>query len=311
MKAAVIRSFGSSDCISIENVPMPSIGDGEVLVEVLAAGINPIDIKTRKGDGVSRLWKNYSFPIILGWDISGVVVESQSTTFSKGDEVFGMPNFPQIAGGYAQYCAAPSSQLTLKPKNISHFEAAATPLAALTAWQGLFEVAKLSYGQNILIHAGAGGVGHFSIQLAKWHGANVTTTTSNANIKFVRTLGADTVIDYKENKFWEQSSNNDVVFHMIDPRLRVKSYQTIKNNGFLISITGPIPSEEKTEYGVEGHFMSVRPNGEQISSIANLLGKKTIKVKIEKIYSFEEISKAHDHIETGHTKGKIIIDLKT
>jgi len=311
MKAAVIHRFGATDCFVVEERPTPIPSQGEVLVEVHAAGVNPIDLKTRIGQGVSHFWTATNFPIVLGWDISGVVVESKAPEFKVGDEVFGMPRFPELADAYAEFVSAPANELTRKPHNISHIEAAAIPLAALTAWQALFDTAKLLANQTVLIHAGAGGVGHLAIQLAKWKGASVASTTSNQNIAFVTNLGAEKVIDYTSTNYWEVLSNIDVVFHMISPDLREKSYQTMKSGGHLISITGPISPKEPAAYNVNGQFISVRPNGKQIAQIAELLRSGEIKVEIDASYSLKDVAKAHKHVEGGHTKGKVVIDLKS
>jgi len=311
MKAAVIHEFGDAGRFSIEDHPVPVIEDGDVLVEIFASGVNPIDFKTRVGQGVSRFWKSIKFPIILGWDISGIVVESRSSDFNIGDEVFGMPRFPELANGYAEFVSAPANDLALKPKNVSHIEAAATPLAALTAWQGLFGAAALKHNQTALIHAGAGGVGHFAVQLAAWAGAHVTATTSSRNLEFVSKLGAEKVIDYTSVNFWEKLNNIDVVFHMISPELREMSYQTMKPDGHLISITGPVPTEEPKAHKVNGGFISVRPSADQIKQLSNLLASGKIKVNVETSYPLADISKAHEHVESGHTRGKVVIDLKS
>ena len=311
MKAAVIHNFGESNRFSIEDQPIPVLKDGEVLVEVYASGINPIDFKTRLGEGVSRIWKSTIFPIILGWDISGIVVESKSIAFSVGDEVFGMPRFPSLANGYAEFVSAPATDLALKPPNISHIEAAATPLAALTAWQGLFSAAKLKRDQTVLIHAGAGGVGHFAIQLARWAGAHVSATTSSRNLEFVAKLGAKDIIDYSSVNFWDNLRNIDVVFHMISPELRGMSYKTMRPGGHLISITGPVPTDEPKAHNVTGEFISVRPSADQINQLSNLLAAGEIKVNVERTYQLADISKAHEHVEGGHTRGKVVINLKS
>ena len=204
MKAAVIHDFGGIDQLAIEDVAVPKPADGEVLIDVQASGINPIDFKTRNGMGVNRGWDRVPENIILGWDISGVVVESQSDAWRAGDAVFGMPRFPALTDGYAEFVTAPGNELARKPNGTSHLEAAAVPLAALTAWQALFDNAGLENGQHVLIHAGAGGVGHLAIQLAKWKGAHVTATCSSRNTDFVMSLGADDVIDYTQSDFSEK-----------------------------------------------------------------------------------------------------------
>ena len=310
MKAAVIHQFGDTNQFTIEERPVPIPGDGEVLIEVHASGVNPIDFKTRTGQGVSLIWEKINFPVILGWDVSGVVVESKATEFNVGDEVFGMPRFPQLADGYAQFVSAPANEIAQKPNNISHVEAAATPLAALTAWQALFDTAGLLADQSVLIHAGAGGVGHLAIQLAKWKGARVITTTSTHNTAFASSLGADKVIDYTITSYWEAVSDVDVVFHMISPDLRDKSYQTMRKGGHLISITGPVPPNEPVAHGVNGEFISVRPNGGQITAIAELLASGAVKINIDNTYPLAQVAQAHRYLEDGHTRGKVVLKLQ-
>ena len=309
MKAAVIHDFGGIDQLAIEDVAVPKPADGEVLIDVQASGINPIDFKTRNGMGVNRGWDRVPENIILGWDISGVVVESQSDAWRAGDAVFGMPRFPALTDGYAEFVTAPGNELARKPNGTSHLEAAAVPLAALTAWQALFDNAGLENGQHVLIHAGAGGVGHLAIQLAKWKGAHVTATCSSRNIDFVVSLGADDVIDYTQSDFSEKAANMDVVFHMISPDQRPQSYATLKEAGFLASITGPLSPEELEDHKITGKFVTVRPNGAQMQEIAGLMESGALKVHVDAVYSLADIAQAHGHVEGGHTRGKVVLDL--
>jgi len=310
MKAAVIHDFGGADQFAIEDVPVPSPAQGEVLIEVHASGINPIDFKTRDGLGVNRGWESVPDNIILGWDVSGVVTDSNSDRWSVGDEVFGMPRFPALTDGYAELVAAPGEDLAQKPAGVSHAEAAAVPLTALTAWQALFDNAGLERGQRVLIHAGAGGVGHVAIQLAKWKGAHVTTTCSGRNEEFVRSIGADDVIDYTQDNFAEKASDMDVVFHMISPDQRPGSYATMKDGGYLASITGPIDPEELEKHNVRGAFVMVRPSGAQMAEIAGLMESGALTVNVDATYPLEDIVKAHGHVEGGHTRGKVVLTLK-
>jgi len=310
MKAAVIHDFGGVDQLAIEDVPIPSPSDGEVLIDVHASGINPIDFKTRSGMGVNRGWEAVPQDIILGWDVSGVVTESKSGQWNAGDKVFGMPRFPALSDGYAEWVTAPADELARKPENVSHLEAAAVPLAALTAWQALFDNAGLERGQNVLIHAGAGGVGHVAIQLAKWKGAHVTTTCSGRNADFVRSIGADDVIDYTSEDFSEKATSMDVVFHMISPDQRPQSYETMNDGGYLASITGPIPPEELDVHNVRGTFVTVRPSGSQMAEIAGLMDSGALKVNVEATYPLADIAQAHEHVERGHTRGKVVLDHK-
>ena len=263
--------------MAIEDVAVPKPADGEVLIDVQASGINPIDFKTRNGMGVNRGWGRVPENIILGWDISGVVVESQSDAWRAGDAVFGMPRFPALTDGYAEFVTAPGNELARKPNGTSHLEAAAVPLAALTAWQALFDNAGLENGQHVLIHAGAGGVGHLAIQLAKWKGAHVTATCSSRNTDFVMSLGADDVIDYTQSDFSEKAANMDVVFHMISPDQKPQSFATLKEAGFLASITGPLSPEELEDHKITGKFVTVRPNGAQMQEIASLMESGALK----------------------------------
>lgn len=311
MKAAVIHDFGGADQFSIEEVAVPKPVDGEVLIDVQASGINPIDFKTRNGTGINRGWETVPAKIILGWDISGIVVESQSDAWRAGDAVFGMPRFPELTDGYSEFVTAPGNELARKPDGISHLEAAAVPLAGLTAWQALFDNASLENGQRVLIHAGAGGVGHLAIQLAKWKGAHVTATCSARNTDFVSSLGADDVIDYTHFDFSEKAADMDVVFHMISPDTRPQSYATLKDGGFLASITGPLSPEELKDHKANGKFVTVRANGGQIQNIAGLMESGELKVHIDAIYSLADIAEAHKHVEGGRTRGKVVLDLTT
>ena len=311
MKAAVIHEFGGADQFAIEDVAVPEPTDGEVLIDVQASGINPIDFKTRNGTGVNRGWDTVPANIILGWDISGVVVESQCDAWGAGDAVFGMPRFPALTDGYAEFVTAPGNELARKPDGISHLEAAAVPLAALTAWQALFDSAGLGNGQRVLIHAGAGGVGHLAIQLAKWKGAHVTATCSARNTGFLASLGADNVIDYTQSDFSEKAADMDVVFHTIAPDQRPQSYATLKDGGFLASITGPLSPEELKDYKAAGKFVMVRANGGQMQNIAGLMETGVLKVHIDGVYSLADIAEAHHHVEGGRTRGKVVLDLTT
>lgn len=311
MKAAVIDGFGGPEQLRIEDRPRPVPNDGEVLIKVQASSINPIDFKTRDGLGVNRGWPETVFPLILGWDISGTIVESRADGFDEGNEVFGMPRFPLAADCYAEYVTAPAAEMTRKPDNVSHVDAAAVPLAALTAWQAMFVTAGLEAGQSVLIHAGAGGVGHLAIQLAKVKGAHVTTTCSAGNAAFVDQLGADVIVDYTTTDFTDVVSDMDVVFHTIPAELRPKSYATLKAGGHLVAITGPVPPEELEEYGVKAEFITVRPNGGQLGEIAQLMEGGAVKVNVEATYALDEIARAHQHVEGGHTRGKVVIDLQS
>jgi NADPH:quinone reductase-like Zn-dependent oxidoreductase len=244
MRSVAIEEFGGAEVLRAAEAVKPVPADGQVLVRVRAAGVNPIDFKTRMGQGVTRSWPEPLFPVILGWDVSGVVEESRAPDLQVGDEVYGMVGFPDRASAYAEYVVSPVAHLAAKPRSISHIAAAAVPLAALTAWQALFVTAGLQAGQTVLVHAAAGGVGHFAVQFAKWKEARVIATASARNLDFVKGLGADQVIDYTREDFAAAARNVDVVFHTIAPAERARSFRTLRKDGFLVSITGVVPPEE-------------------------------------------------------------------
>lgn len=285
----------------------------EVLVQVHSFSINPVDIKTRKGGALLATLKAQP-PVILGWDISGVVVEvgSEVSRFKEGDAVFGMVNFPGAGKAYAEYVAAPASHLALKPSSISHAEAAATTLAALTAWQVLHYEAQLGKGQHLLMHAAAGGVGHFAVQLAKQLGAQVTGTASVQNADFLKELGVDRAIDYTTQKFYEQVHDVDVVFDPIGGETTAQSLQVLKPGGVLVSIVGGVKDSLKPvaeERRVQAKNYLVHSSGSDMEQLATLLQEGALKPYISHRFSLEEIAKAHQQIETGKTRGKVVVNL--
>ena len=309
MKAVLLTDFGGLEKLVFSEVDRLVADDGEVLIAVKACGVNPIDFKTRAGTGVGRWWPEGSLPAIIGWDISGVVVESKSDQFAVDDEVYTMARFPIPGSGYAEYSAVPAGEIAHKPKSADHVTAAAVPLAALTAWQALVDTAKIQAGQKVLVHAAAGGVGHFAVQIAKAKGCEVIGTASGRNEEFVRDLGVDQFIDYTKGAFEDAAQDVDVVFHMISPDLRPQSWQTMKKGGTLISITGPVPEEEAAEHGCTGTFISVRPSGEQLTEIASMIDAGTIKPSVEATYPLADVAKSHAHLEAGHTRGKVVLEI--
>lgn len=232
MKSIVLKDFGSVDNLIYEELPMPSINDGEVLIKVKAISINPVDVKTRSGKGRAAKLKD-EHPIILGWDVSGVVTLSKSDLFKEGDEVFGMINFPGHGKAYSEYVSAPASHLALKPVNITHEEAAAATLAALTAWQALVDHAKIKKGDRVLIHAAAGGVGNYAVQIAKHIGAYVIGTSSAGKRDFVLSLGADEHVDYTSQTLEDAASNIDFVLDTIGGDTIDNSLKVMKKAGQL------------------------------------------------------------------------------
>jgi len=308
VKAIIMAEFGDVDVLTMEDVPKPEIGDGEILVEVKAIGINPIDYVARSVGGPLRGNLEKSLPVILGWDVAGIVSETNSDQFKIGDKVFALSRFPQIAGGYAEFASVPADQVALMPSNISFEEAAAVPLAALTAWQALVEAADLQSGQRVLIHAAAGGVGHFAVQIAKTLGAHVIGTASARNFDFLKSIGVDEAVDYTAQDVAEVVSDVDVVLHALPPDLReAVSWPCLKTGGILVSLLGPVPEEEAAKHNARGAQIGVRPDGAQLAEIGGLIGSGAIKITIDKTYPLAEIGAAHTQLASRHTRGKIVL----
>lgn len=311
MKAITLKEPGGIENLIIKEIPKPVLKQGELLVQVKAISINPVDVKTRQGKGVYGRIREDN-PIIIGWDISGIVAEGGpgAVSFNKNEEVFGMVNFPGHGRAYAEYVAVPESHIAPKPANISHDEAAAATLAALTAWQALTIQAGLKRGDKILIHAASGGVGHFAVQMAKHLGAYVIGTSSAENRDLVLRLGADEHVDYKAVRFEEVVKEMDYVFETVGGENINRSLDSLKKGGALISILGPgteATAEKAKQLGVEIKPFLVKSDGDDMRVIARLLEDKFIHPHIDSTFSLEEMSKAHAQVETGRTKGKVIV----
>lgn len=312
MKAIILKDFGGIENLIAAELPIPIIKNDEVLVMLKSISINPVDVKTRSGKGVSGLIKD-QMPAILGWDISGVITEIGTgvTTFKPGDEVFAMVNFPQPGKAYAEYVAAPASQLAFKPANISHDEAAAATLAALTAYQALTTHGNVKSGDHVLIHAASGGVGHFAVQIAKHLGAYVIATSSSANKDFLLSIGADEHIDYKTQPFETATQNIDFVLDSMGGEYIDRSLRVMKPGGTIISIPSglnELVAEKAKTKGMNGATMRVQPSGVDMQIIADLLEKRIIKSHIFKSFPFEQMADAHLQIESGRTVGKITLN---
>ena len=308
MKVIILNEFGDASKMHVADMPVPELKNDQVMVKVNSIGINPVDIKTRQGKGMAGGIQDR--PIILGWDISGTVTESKSSHFKKGDDVFGMINFPGHGKAYAECVAAPAAHLALKPDNINHDEAAAACLAALTAWQNLTEHYKLAKGQRVLIHAGSGGVGHYAIQVAKHLGAYVITTSSEQNKRFVMQLGADEHIDYQAVNFEDELKDIDFVLNTQSAEIGERSIAVLKKGGAMISIASAITDEIKTKAAaksVKVQQTMVKSSGKDMQQLAQLLDKGRIRSHISEVFALEEIHKAHVAIESGRTVGKIVV----
>jgi len=309
MKAIRIHNYGGPEVLKYEDAPRPKPQAGEVLIRVHAAGVNPIDWKVREGE-MKDFWP-HKFPLILGWDLSGVVEELGKgvSRFKIGDEVYGLPD-PTRGGAYADYIVVRESELALKPDSLHHIRAGAVPLAALTAWQSLFDTGQLQPGQRVLIHAGSGGVGHFAVQLAKWKGAYILATASTKNQDLLRELGVDEPIDYTRQRFENVARNIDVVLDTLGGETQERSWSVLKKGGVLVSLVQP-PSEEKAkELGVRGALVASHPNGEQLAEIAKIVDSGKLAPVIDRILPLSEVRRAHELSQTAHTHGKIVLRVK-
>ncbi|WP_420149384.1 NADP-dependent oxidoreductase [Spirosoma sp.] len=312
MKAIVINDFGDVNQLVLTDLPKPVLKADEVMVRVKALSINPVDVKTRAGKGVAGRIKN-ELPIILGWDISGTITEvgAQVTDFKVGDDVFGMVNFPGHGKAYAEYVAAPANQLAKKPDNVSFEEAAAATLAALTAYHALVKEASLQSGQKVLIHAAAGGVGHFAVQLARHLGAYVIGTSSAINKDFVLSLGADQHVDYVAQPFEDVVSDVDVALDLVGGDIKERSLAVVKPGGKLVSILGM--SEELAAQArakdVTATAFLVNSNGEDMHQVATLLENGVLKSYVSQTFPFANMTEAHRQQETGKTRGKLVVTL--
>ena len=309
MKAIRIHNYGGPEVLKYEDAPRPKPQAGEVLVRVHAAGVNPIDWKIRAGCRKDIL--PVSFPLILGWDLSGVIekVGSGATRFKKGDEVFSMPD-PTRNGAYAEYIIVRELEVALKPKSLYHVRAAAIPLAGLTAWHALFDAAELQPGQRVLIHGGAGGVGHYAVQLAKWKGGYVIATASAKNHELLDKLGVDEVIDYNTQRFENVARDVDIVLDTIGRETQERSWQVLKKGGILASLVQP-PSDEKAKaLGVRGAMIENRPDGAALAEIANIIDSGKLTPVINRILPLSEARRAHELSQSGHTHGKIALRVK-
>ena len=309
MRAIVAETTGGPEVLVEQEVPRPVPGMTEILVRVKAAGINPTDWKARAGGGLP----GKTFPAILGYDVAGVVeqVGMGVSIYRPGDAVLGMPRFPLLPGGYAEYVAAPARQFVPKPDRLSFEEAAGLPLAALTAWQGLVDTAKLRPGRRVLVHAAAGGVGHLAVQIAKSLGAHVIGTASAAKHDFVRSLGADEVIDYRTEDFVKvlEEQPVDVVFDGIAGEYSGRSLKVLKDGGVLVSI---LPVDEATiaeaaRRGIPAGFTLVEPDRLALSAIADLVERGELRVQIDSVFPLAEAAAAHRHGETNRATGKIVL----
>ncbi|ONI74073.1 NADPH:quinone reductase [Kribbella sp. ALI-6-A] len=314
MRAVVQHTLGGPEVLSVQQQPRPEPLPTEVRVKVHAAGINPVDWKTRAGAGMAGVLGEP--PFILGWDVSGVVekVGFGVTTLREGDEVYGMPWFPRAAGGYAEYVTAPARQFARKPSTVSHEQAAAVPLAALTAWQALVDTAHVESGQRVLIHAAAGGVGHLAVQFAKHLGAYVVGTARANNHEWLTKLGADEVIDYAAVRFEEVVSDVDVVVDLVGDLhdTSTRSLDALRPGGLLVAVPAGVSPELAAATEAKGRRVTpflVEPDGPALAAIGVLIDSGEVMVEVEEAFELEQVAAAHLRGESNRTRGKLVLRL--
>jgi len=333
MKAFIVDRYKSNSALRLGEMPEPDVRDHDVLVAIHPASLNQLDAKIR--DGEFKLILPYRLPLILGNDMAGVVVRvgPKVRRFKSGDEVYARSNQDRI-GTFAELIAMNEADVALKPNNLTMEEAASIPLVGLTAWQVLIDRAELKKGQKVLIHAGSGGVGTFTIQLAKHIGATVATTTSAANVDLVRSLGADVVIDYKKEDFAKVLNGYDVVLNSLGKDTLEKSLKVLKPGGKLISISGPPDiafakesglnwffqqvmrllsfhiRKKAKRHGISYSFVFMRANGEQLSRITSLIESGVVRQVVDRIFPFQATNEAMDYLATGRAKGKVVINVR-
>jgi NADPH:quinone reductase-like Zn-dependent oxidoreductase len=315
MKAIAINDFGGLDKLQLMDLPVPEIRPREILVKVRAAGVNPVDWKIR--EGYLKDLFSHQFPVILGWDAAGVVegVGNGVTRFKSGDEIFAYCRKPIVHGGaYAEYILLEEEHAAIKPKNITFEEAASVPLAGLTAYQSLFDAANLKPGETILIHAAAGGVGGFGVQLAKDHDAVVWATASGRNKKYVQDLGASQVVDYTQVNFGDAVFSKhphgvDVVFDCVGGEVLQKSAEIVREGGRLITIVDDPTGLARSD--IHKEFVFVAPNSTQLTELARMAEQGRLKTHLSQVFPFglEEARKAHELSESMHTRGKMVLVL--
>ena len=303
MKAIRFHQYGGPEVLAQVEMQRPKPDHDEVLIKVHAAAVNPIDWKMRAGH-VKEVFP-LTFPSTLGWDVSGTIEEAGDnvTQFKRGEEVYALVK----GGGYAEYVVASATVVVRKPRNLDHVHAAAVPVAGLTAFQALFEVAQLRAGQKVLIHAAAGGVGNLAVQLAKARGAYVIGTASSKNHAFLSGLGVDKAVDYQKTRFEDAVRDVDVVLDTVGGETQERSFKVLKKGGILVSLVQPPSQESATKYGVRALFYGGHASSSDLTEIAKLIGEGKVKPVVETVLPLAEARRAHELSETGHARGKIIL----
>jgi NADPH:quinone reductase-like Zn-dependent oxidoreductase len=308
MQAIRMAGFGTVDVLELATVPRPVPASGELLLRVHAAAVNPIDAHIRRGYTAGFI--DIELPYVPGFDVSGVVeaVGEGVVGFAVGDPVFAMLDLKR-GGAYAEYAIVKVGEAARKPESISHVEAAALPLVALTAWQALFDTAQLASGQTVLIHGGSGGVGSVAVQLAKERGARVITTASAGNHDFVRSLGADVAVDYRSERFEDVAKDVDVVLDTVGGATQERSLQVLKDGGVLVSLVGLGQAARTPPRDIRAVGILVHPDTAQLGAIAALVDRGQLKPEVSRVLALAAADEAHRQIETGHTRGKVVLQI--
>jgi NADPH:quinone reductase-like Zn-dependent oxidoreductase len=310
MQAVRMHEYGGAEVLRHEDAPRPDPGPGEVLVRVHGAGLNPIDWKVRAG--FLRKYIPHSLPLVPGWDVSGTVEwpGPKVGRVQHGDEVYTRLDVRRD-GAYAEYVAVPSQDLARKPRTIDHLHAAAVPLAGLTAWQALFDAghAQLAEGQTLLVHGGAGGVGHFAVQLGKWRGARVIATGSTGNEGFLRELGADLFIDHTRDRFEDIARDVDVVLDTVGGETLQRSWGVVRAGGALVSTVERPSAEEAERRGVRAGLISTQTNVDHLNELGALIDAAKVRPVVSRILPLGQARKAHETLEAGHVRGKLVLDV--
>jgi NADPH:quinone reductase-like Zn-dependent oxidoreductase len=306
MKAVRIHEFGGPETLRVEDLPMPKPGQGEVRIRVMAASVNPVDYKMRNGGYLPST----ALPLTLGRDVAGVVdsVGPGVQDFLTGEDVFAM--LDRAHGGYVEYVIQPSGNCANKPAKLDFIQAAAVPLAGLTAWQGLFDQGGLQSGQRVLIHGAAGGVGHFAVQFARARGATVIATCSGRDAGFVESLGASDVIDYHEEPFEERVQDVDLVYDLIGGDTQDRSWTVLKTGGTLVStLKAPDKAKAAAKHARGVHYMA-EPSGRELAEIAKLIDAGQVVPRIDRVYPLDDAAEAETALEHDHVRGKIVLEVQ-
>lgn len=301
-----IHEFGGPEVLELEETELPHPKADEVLIRVYASSVNPVDHKIIAGEAQQKF--PASLPLTIGWDVSGVIEKAgnQVRRFSIGDEVYGRP-FPTQNGAFAEYVAMKASEIALKPKSIDHLQAAAVPLAGLTAWQGLFKFGRLEKNQKILIHGASGGVGSFAVQFAKWKGGTVIGTASADNLAFIKQLGADQAIDHDHQRFEDEISDLDLVFDLIGGETQQRSLAVIKPGGRLVTTVMPQFKEQAKEKHITLEGFTAQSYPDDLEQIAGLIDNGFVSPVVSVVLNLDEAQKAERMNIQGHNRGKIVI----